>query len=178
MEKLVSFTITITGNPNKLKSAVAAYPWKTSSVLASGKWVKIKTKDRGIYKVTYDQIKQWGFANPDQVVLYGTGGYMLPLMNTDIRFDDLATYPVWKGKDNTGKDCLFFYSTGNVSFSQNLETGLFAHQQNYYSTETYFYLSDQGIARIIGKAAEQTGAAGKQVISFPKYDYYEKNRST
>lgn len=174
VEKLVSFTITITGNQNKLKSAVAAYPWKASSVLASGKWVKIKAKDRGIYKVTYDQIKQWGFVNPDQVVLYGTGGYMLPTLNRELRFDDLATYPVLKGKDSAGKDCLFFFSTGNVSFSQNLETGLFTHQQNYYSTETYFYLSDQGIARIIGKAAELTGAAGKQVTSFPKYDYYEK----
>jgi len=174
IEKLVSFTISVTENQNNLKSANAPYPWKTNSVLNSGKWVKIKTKDRGIYKVTYDQIKQWGFANPDQVVLYGTGGYMLPTLNRELRFDDLATYPVLKGKDNAGKDCLFFYSTGNVSFSQNLETGLFAHQQNYYSTETYFYLSDQGIARIIGKAAELTGDAGKQVLSFPNYAFYEK----
>ncbi|MDP3441218.1 MAG: hypothetical protein Q8T08_00015, partial [Ignavibacteria bacterium] len=134
VEKLVSFTVSITENQNKLKSANAPYLWKTNSVLNSGKWVKIKTKDRGIYKVTYDQIKQWGFTNPDQVVLYGTGGYMLPTLNRELRFDDLATYPVLKGKDSIGKDCLFFYSTGNVSFSQNLETGLFAHQQNYYST--------------------------------------------
>lgn len=174
VEKLVSFTISITENQNKLKSANAPYPWKTNSVLNSGKWVKIKTKDRGIYKVTYDQIKQWGFTNPDQVVLYGTGGYMLPFMNNDLRFDDLATYPVWKGKDSAGKDCIFFYSTGNVSFSQNIETGLFTHQQNYYSTETYFFLSDQGTARTIGKATELTGAPGKKVLSFPKYDYWEK----
>lgn len=174
VEKLVSFTITITENQNKLKSAIAAYPWKTTSVLGSGKWIKIKTRDRGIYKVTYDQIKQWGFVNPDQAVLYGTGGYMLPFLNNDLRFDDLATYPVMKGKDNAGKDCLFFYSTGNVSFSQNLETGFFAHQQNYYSTETYFYLSDQGTARTIEKVAALADVAGKKVTSFLKYDYSEK----
>jgi hypothetical protein len=174
VEKLVSFTISITENLNKLKSADIAYPWKTTSVLGSGKWAKIKTKDRGIYKLTYDQIKQWGFANPDQVVLYGTGGYMLPFMNDDLSFDDLPTYPVWKGKDSAGKDCLFFYSTGNVSFSQNLENGMFFHQQNYYSTETYFFLSDQGNARSIEKAAELTGTAGKKVTSFLKYDYSEK----
>ena len=174
VEKLVSFTISIPENQNKLKSAIAAFPWKTTSVLGSGKWIKIKTKDRGIYKVTYDQIKQWGFANPDQAVLYGTGGYMLPFMNNDLRFDDLATYPVWKGKDNAGKDCLFFYSTGNVSFSQNLETGMFSHRQNYYSTETYFFLSDQGNPRNIEKAAELTGTAGKKVTSFLNYAFYEK----
>jgi len=174
VEKLISFTISIIENQNKMKSANAPYPWKTNSVLNSGKWVEIKTKDRGIYKVTYDQIKQWGFTNPDQVVLYGTGGYMLPFMNKDLRFDDLATYPVWKGKDSAGKDCLFFYSTGNVSFSQNLETGLFSHQQNYYSTETYFFLSDQGNARTIDKVAALTDVAGKKVTSFLKYEYSEK----
>lgn len=174
VEKLVSFTISITENQNKLKSAKVVYPWKATSVLGSGKWIKIKTKDRGIYKVTYDQIKQWGFANPDQAVLYGTGGYMLPFMNDDLSFDDLATYPVWKGKDNSGKDCLFFYSTGDVSFSQNLETGMFSHLQNYYSTETYFFLSDQGNGRTIDKAAALTEAAGRKVTSFPKYEYSEK----
>lgn len=136
--------------------------------------MKIKTKDRGIYKVTYDQIKQWGFANPDQVVLYGNGGYMLPFMNKDLRFDDLATYPVSKGKDSAGKDCLFFYSTGNVSFSQNLENGMFTHQQNYYSTETYFYLTDQGTGRTIDKVTEVAGDAGRKVFTFPNYSFYEK----
>jgi hypothetical protein len=174
VEKLVSFTVSITENQNKLKSANVAYPWKTTSVLGSGKWVKIKTKDRGIYKVTFDQIKQWGFANPDQVVLYGTGGYMLPFMNDDLSFDDLSTYPVWKGKDSAGKDCLFFYSTGNVSFIQSLENGMFFHQQNYYSTETYFFLSDQGKLRTIDKVTALTDAAGRMVTSFLKYDYYEK----
>ena len=52
VEKLVSFTISITENQNKIKSANAVFPWKTSSVLASGKWVKIKTKAKGIYKIT------------------------------------------------------------------------------------------------------------------------------
>ena len=174
MEKLVSFTISIAESQNHLKSAIAAYPWKTNSVLGSGKWVKIKAKTSGIYKVTYDQIKQWGFTDPDRVIIYGTGGYMLPLMNNSIRFDDLNTWPVWKGKDNAGKDCLFFYSTGNISFSQNIETGLFSHQQNYYSSETYFFLGDQGTARTIDKTAELTGTAGKKVFSFPKYNYYEK----
>ena len=174
VEKLVSFTISILESQNKLKSANVAYPWKTSSVLGSGKWVKIKTKDRGIYKVTYDQIKQWGLANPDQAVLYGTGGYMLPYRNSELRSDDLLTYPVWKGKDSAGKDCLFFYSTGNIQVNQDLTTGTFSHQQNYYATEAYFYLSDQGTLKTIEKIAEVAGDAGRKVISFSNYAFYEK----
>ena len=152
----------------------APYSWKTNSVLNSGKWVKIKTKDRGIFKVTYDQIKQWGFTNPDQVAMYGNGGYMLPTLNRELRFDDLMPYPVLKGKDNAGKDCLFFFSSGNIQMNQDLTTGTFSHQQNYYTTETYFYLTDLGTLKTIGKTAEVTGDAGRKVLSFPNYAFYEK----
>lgn len=174
IEKLVEFTVTITENSGRLKSVKSAYQWKTTSVLASGKWVKLKTKSKGIYKITSDQIAQWGFTNPEQVALYGNGGYMLPELNKDNRFDDLSLYPVWKGKDNSGKDCLFFYSAGNIQIKENVQTGLFTHQQNYYSTETYFYLSDQGTALTVDKIAELQENAENKITSFPNYAFYEK----
>jgi len=172
--KLTEFTVSISENPNVLKSVKAGYQWKSSSLLASGKWTKIKTKNKGIYKITFDQLKLWGFTNPDKVVLYGNGGIMLPVLNRDLKIDDLLAYPVWKGKDNANKDCMFFYSSGNIQLNRNVETGFFTHQQNYYSTETYFYLSEQGSPLLIEKAAELTESAGRQVSSFPNYAFYEK----
>lgn len=174
IEKLVEFSVTVKENTNLLKSASSAYQWKTTSVLGSGKWIKIKTKDKGIYKITFDQLKSWGFSNPDQVSMYGNGGYMLPVLNKDNRFDDLNSYPVLKGKDNASKDCLFFYSTGNIRIDENATTGILTHKQNYYSTETYFYLSDQGTPKIISKAAELTDNPSKTVNSFTNYAFYEK----
>ncbi len=172
--KLVSFTVSVTETMNPLKSAQAAYPWKTSSVLASGKWIRIKTKSKGIYKISLDQLKLWGFTNPDQVSMYGNGGYMLPVLNKETRFDDLTAYPIWKGKDNNGKDCIFFYASGNIQFKQDNGSGSFTHQQNYYATENYFYLTDQGTARLPGKMNEVTEPAGQSVYSFPNYLLYEK----
>jgi hypothetical protein len=157
----------------KEESASSGYSWKSGSVLKSGKWVKIKTKERGIYKITYDQLKGWGFSSPDQVGVYGNGGYMLPVMNKDTRFDDLDTYPVLKAKDSAGKDCLFFYSTGNIRINEDSKTGLLSHQQNYYSTETYFFLTDQGNTKTIDKRAEITENAGRTVNSFQNYTFYE-----
>ncbi|MBV5312506.1 MAG: type IX secretion system sortase PorU [Prolixibacteraceae bacterium] len=174
IEKLVEFTVSIQEKPLLLKSAKAAYAWKSSSVLATGKWTKIKTKTKGIYKITYDQLKAWGYSNPDQVSMYGNGGYMLPTLNSELKFDDLVACPIFKAKDNAGKDCIFFYSTGNIQISQDSDSGNLKHQQNYYATESYFYLSDQGAAKIIGKAAELTAPAGKQVFSFPNYSFSEK----
>jgi len=173
IEKLVAFNIVIKENSNDLKSAGLAYQWKSTSVLGSGKWIKIKTKSVGIFKITYDQLKQWGFTNPDQVSMYGNGGYMLPVMNKDTKTDDLKPYPIWKGVDNTSKNCLFFYSTGNIRLTQDSITGFLTHQQNYYATETYFYLTDQGTPQTINKIAEITDNAGRQVLSFPNYTFYE-----
>ena len=172
--KLTEFTLSVKENPNMLKSAKARYAWKPTSVLSSGKWIKIKTLKKGIYKISYDQLKGWGYANPEEVCLYGNGGYMLPVLNRDLRADDLLEYPVWKGKDNANKDCLFFYSSGNIQLNYNIASGTFSHQQNYYSTETYFYLSDQKSPLMIEKAPELTGRAGRQVVTFPNYTLYEK----
>jgi hypothetical protein len=171
--KLTDFTLSIHENSNLLKSAQASFPWKSTSLLGSGKWVKIKIKNKGIYKITYDQIKQWGFTSPEKVCLYGNGGYMLPILNKNLKADDLLAYPIWNGKDNANKDCMFFYTSGNIQLSYDLATGILSHQQNYYSTETYFYLSDQGTPLVIDKAAELSGNAGRTVFSYPNYIFHE-----
>ena len=172
--KLTEFTLSINENANVLKSVTASYPWKSTSALSSGKWTKIKTKEKGIYKITYDQLKVWGYNNPDKVCLYGNGGHMLPYLNKDLKADDLLIYPVWKGKDNANKDCLFFYSSGNIQLNRDAVSGTFTHQQNYYSTETYFYLSEQGTPLLIEKASELDGIADRQVLSYPNYAFYER----
>jgi len=178
IEKLTDFTISVQENRNVLKSAPLKYNWKLSSVLSSGKWAKIKTTEKGIFKISYDQLKQWGFSIPEQVSVYGNGGYMLPVMNKDLNMDDLNSYPVWKGKDNAGKDCLFFYSTGSIALKQNLATGNFSHQQNYYSNETFFYLTDHGNLNAINKVTELTEPSGKTVTTFLNYTFYEKETRT
>jgi hypothetical protein len=173
IERLVEFDFSVNEKLNLLK-ATANYNWKSTSVLASGKWVKITTKLKGIYKISFDQLKQWGFQNPELVALYGNGGYKLPVFNKNNSFDDLNSYPVWKGKDNAGKDCIFFYSTGNIQMIEDQKTGLFTHQQNYYATETYFYLSDSGNPKTITKTSEIQEDAENKVTSFPNYAFYEK----
>lgn len=175
VERLTGFTISIDESAPGIKSA-SIYQWKSSSVLASGNWIKIRANNRGIYKISTDQLKQWGFSNPAQVALFGTGGLTLPVLNKDTRFDDLPAYPVWKGKDSDGKDCIFFYSTGNVSFSLDPSTGNMSHKQNPYATETYFYLTDSQPVKIMDAGGEITDTAGRTLYSFPNYAFSEKEQ--
>jgi len=49
-----------------------------SSVLAEGRWVKVRVANDGIYKLTYDQLRAMGFADPAKVSVHGYGGYNPP----------------------------------------------------------------------------------------------------
>ncbi|MCF6357667.1 MAG: hypothetical protein L3J54_07660, partial [Draconibacterium sp.] len=53
------------------------FAWKTESVLKSGKWVKISTSEKGIYKIPYSKLTEWGFSDPAQVNVFGSGGVIL-----------------------------------------------------------------------------------------------------
>ena len=48
-------------------STTMAFPVKnyaTESKLNKGKWVKIKIPEDGIYEITFEELRQMGFANP------------------------------------------------------------------------------------------------------------------
>lgn len=173
-QKLVSFDIEITSSTEKLALVQPVQAWKTSSVLATGKWVKLKTSAQGIHKITYDQLQAWGFANPSAVRLYGNGGYMLPKMNDGTYGGDLQQNAVAHAQDGQGKNCIFFYSTGTVKWRQDAATGLFIHELNNYSDFAYYFLSDQGTEKLIETKPAVTAPATHQVISFNERAYYEQ----
>ena len=51
--------------------AVAASPqdWSASSVLGSGRWVKIAVTEEGIYRLDHSRLRDMGFADPGSAVL-------------------------------------------------------------------------------------------------------------
>lgn len=156
------------------QSEAGNYSWKTSSVLEKGKWVKIKTSGRGIYKIPYEKLSSWGFSSPASVNVYGYGGRQLSESLDDIPVDDLAVNRTWHGKDGSGKDCLFFFSTGNVTWSLDPSTGNFWHSLNVYTRESFYFLSQEGnSARTVEKLPEFTGQVTHTVTEFNDYVSHE-----
>jgi hypothetical protein len=172
LKRIISFSIHISEYAG-LKSAKVSSAWKNSSVLNAGKWIKIKTANRGIFKITYDKLREWGFSNPESVALFGNGGYVLPVMNNEPVTDDLSPYAFVRGKDKNGKDCMFFYSTGTISWAYNSIAGLFLPGQNPYAIETYFYLTDSQTPAIAQQAQEITENASRQSATFDDYQLHE-----
>ena len=52
--------------------------YAASSRLASGYWVKVSVTQSGMYCLTDQQLRQWGFSDPSRVKVYGYGARRLP----------------------------------------------------------------------------------------------------
>ena len=108
-----------------------------ASKLASGRWVKIKVSGSGMYLITPDQLRKWGFSQPERVRVYGYGGNIQSdILNAATYFDDLPS----AGCEYTQRG-LFFYAHGPMSWKYE-SSGRFTPVHNYYSTEAFYFLSD------------------------------------
>lgn len=172
--RIDSFQIETSANSTSLKSAQAQPEWAQSSVLANGKWVKIKTSEKGIYKIRYSDLQSWGFANPSSVKVFGNGGYLLPTMNNESFYDDIQQIAIWRGKDGSNNDCLFFYSTGTVKWTYNTSKKMFLHQQNYFADEAVYFLTDAGTDLLVQEETKPGTNPEKQIT---EYDFYGRNES-
>ena len=161
--------------PVTQKSALANnYNWKNESVLSSGKWQKISATEKGIYKIPYSKLDEWGFSNPSQVKVFGAGGIIHPENSGEIIYDDLPQIPGWHG-DSNGSNCLFFYAPGTVQWERTGSDEYFEHRTNNYSAKGYFFLTeDAGNVKNVEQATAPAGEPGISITDFDDFVLYEK----
>jgi|WetSurSiteA1Bulk_404760.scaffolds.fasta_scaffold00646_5 hypothetical protein len=152
-----------------------------SSVLASGKWFKIKIYQDGIYRLDYTDISAMGFSNPAGIRIYGNGGKMLPLMNAASRQDDLVENAIFMNKGADGifnqGDYVLFFGKGPVSWSYNAVSGMFEHRLNQFSAAAYYFITTgEGTGSIITEAPPVTGSPDIEVTDFDDYAFHELNK--
>jgi len=131
--------------------------YRSSSVLASGNWFKIATKEPGIYKVDLPFLHALGLntsgISSASVRLYGNGGNMLPEACSGEVKDDLEENAIEMadGGDGTfnGTDYFLFYSTGSDNWIKDSITRRFTHQKNIYSEQSYYFITIGGTGKRI-----------------------------
>lgn len=154
IQKLQSFDLVISKQvqPKKVASS-QLHTYSENSVLASGKFIKIKIDKSGVYKLTYDDLNSMG-VNPANVRIFGYGGAMLNQSFSVPKIDDLPEVAIsmQKGADgifNSG-DYILFYAQGSVKWTYDSSRQLFIHQRNPYSDYGYYFVtSDAGIGKKI-----------------------------
>lgn len=125
------------GNDALAKNSSAAERYAANSILATGKWAKIRVPSSGVYQITESLIRKAGFSSLSKIKVYGYGGNLQAERldgNTLKELDDLkevATY-------DRGKSRLF-YARGPVSWSSPTAT---RRTRNPYSDYGYYFITE------------------------------------
>ena len=145
-QKLVSFMLKVqaTGLPRtpNLSRTSNLEPrtstrYASHSVLATGRWAKIRIPETGVYQLTSDLVRKAGFTDVNKVKIYGYGGAMQPERLTAdylVETDDLQEVPTC----NVGGRRLF-YAKGPVGWSSKTTP---SRTRNPYSNSGYYFLTE------------------------------------
>lgn len=133
--------------------------YASSSALSSGRWVKVRVSGTGMHRVSASQLKSMGFKDASKVNVYGYGGNIISSALTAAQPDDLPMQPVVRLSDGG----IVFYGVGTVAEYID-DKGQISHEQNYFSTASYYYLSDRETDKTTPEAIEPSGTVSGDII--------------
>lgn len=158
-----------------------AQNYADDSVLKNGTWYKIAVTEEGVYKITYDNLIEYGInvhnINPKNISLFGNEAGLLPEDNTKPNYDDLSEMSIIVKGENDGSfdenDEIIFYAQSPVTW--DYEDGFFVHNTNYYTDTTFYFLRLDNIVE--GKRIEQIedndNQANKTITTFQDRQVHE-----
>lgn len=176
-KKITSFKLVVAKSekPKMLlaasRASSAAERYTRNSVLSSGRWVKIRVDEAGVYRITHSELSKMGFKNPDKVRLFGYGGHLLPEKNIHNVTDDLKEVPLWRENSY-----MLFYANGTINWEYN--TNHFAHRRNHYSLYSYYFLNESDDEPMAFPKKEITDAEAKECSTYPDYLLHEKEKQS
>ena len=141
------------------------------SKLATGKWVKIRVKNEGVYQLTSATLKSMGFNNPDKVSLYGYNLPFLPEANIENLDDDLTEIPLYRKKNGT----LLFYSCGTIEWKRKDAESPYKHRNNPYSNYVYYFLTESTGTPATFTQKEATATAGNAQTTYYTHSLHEQD---
>ena len=165
--KMVSFMLNIETKANatahtqdvETRATAASSRYAEHSVLASGKWAKIRIPESGIYQLTEALIKKAGFSNMNKVKIYGYGGALQPERITGsylTETDDLKEVPTC-----TVNGRRLFHGQGPVTWSSYYPQ----RTRNPFSDYGYYFLTETDAEPLAVDSATFVGSF------YPSADY-------
>jgi len=169
--------------PDKYKKV---YSYVDHSVLATGSWIKLKVKTDAIYKITYNDLQQYGIApssvDPRKIKIYGNGGGMLPESNSEPNYDDLIENSIYVYGEDDGQfdpgDYILFLGQSPVKWAYDSVQKVFNHINNYYSDDSYYFLTinnNASLGKRISTQPSLTQTPNSIITSFNDYQYHEND---
>lgn len=176
-KKVVSFSYSFSNSNTYRNSQENTSAFQVSnSLLASGEWYRFYVEKSGVYRISKTFLRSLGFnvnTDPRKIKIYGNGGRMLPLLNSDFYPEDLAENAIQFIGENDGvfndEDYLLFYAEGVDNWNQESQTN-----NNLFANRSYYYVTASGdLGKRIQNFTQPTQAATLNITTFDDYQFHE-----
>lgn len=145
--------------------------YASSSILAEGKWGKVKVTQTGIQFVSAATLRQLGFPDPAKVNVYGFGGRLLPDALRASDPDDLPLLPSVKSADG-----IWFFGHNHIRWNVSQRSGLpYMHEAQPYADESWYFLSDREAAATDLPPASLPASVSESADSFTQMLLHEQD---
>ena len=156
--------------------------YASHSVLSSGDWYRIGVRQTGIFKIGYADLVSMGIdpskIDPRELKIYGNGNGMLEEAVATPRTDDLKENSIYVSGEQDGSfdegDFILFYGLDPVKVSYNPFFQQLEHEVNFYTDETYYFLTiGPGTGKRVQPAVDIAGDPNDTVTTFQDIAYHE-----
>lgn len=154
-----------------------------NSVLSSGDWYKFSVDTTGVFKIDRNLLQRIGVSpnglNPRNIKIFGNGGNLLPVLNSDFRHDDLQENALYIEGEQDGSfdnnDFILFYAKGPHDWVLGTTPEGSRHRQNIYTDKAYYFITvgNSPGKRITSKPVN-TNTASTTITVFDDFTFYEK----
>ncbi len=154
LERLVHGTLQINTTPMSNPQVTLRGGGTEESILANGTTYKIAVPREGVYKMSYDFLKNnlklpIDQIDPRRIHLYGNGGAMLPRINSAQRPDDLTENAIFVSGEDDGvfqsSDFILFYAAGPNPRKVDLQNNKLTQETHLYDQKSYYFLKVEAI---------------------------------
>lgn len=149
IQRLVAGRLTLDWTPPAVPTVQLRGGDTEESVLASGTIYKLAIPEEGVYRMTYDFLKNTvkmpvDQIDPRRIHLYGNGGAMLPRSNAVARPDDLTENALYVHGGDDGVfdpgDYILFYAHGPHPVETDVASGKLTRPVHLYDTRSHYFL--------------------------------------
>jgi hypothetical protein len=148
-----------------------------NSVLSTGDWYRFYIDKSGVFQLTKSFLSSIGVntnaVDPRTIKIYGNGGRMLPLLNSEnYPFDVVENAVKFVGEEDgsfDNSDYILMYGEGPTTYSEESQTNI-----NLYSDKTYYYVNiSSGNGKRMQTMPTIDTVANIEVNTFQDYQFYE-----
>lgn len=158
--------------------------WPESHPLNEGEILRLSIPNSGIYKIDRDWMISAGFdpdtLDPRKVQLYGNGGELLPMDNTEDRALGLRTVAVeFEGSEDgswDAGDALVFWGQGPNTLAWDNGSNTWEHLRHPYEDQSWYFLAvdrEDELGRI-QIASQPASAADTLVTQYVNVQFHEQ----